>query len=436
MTGEPGAVAPPTSLGERVRRDIERSQQPIDLELARRHPGDPAGRQPVHTVYIPADAVPGDPAGEWGRRALESMDRHAPDPAVWVDLLGAGVDDPADLDARVRDKLRHEPVEDLRIDFEDGYGTRPDAEEDARALAVARLLARLVAEGMAPPFLGIRMKSLEAPDRRRGIRTLDIVLTALHDAGPLPPGLLITLPKVTHPARVTAMAQLCEALEETRGLPPGTLRFEAQIETPSAVLGADGRATPALLIDAARGRLAGLHYGTYDYSAACGVAAHHQAPDHPVADHAKAVMQVAAAGTGVRVSDGSSNILPVGDTPAVHAAWRLHARWVERSLARGFHQGWDLHPGQLPTRYAAVFAFFRRGLVRSGERLAGWVGRAEAGVLEEPATARALAGYLVRGVDCGAVPAAEAEAACGLPLGRLAELAGRTAPIRDRPAPT
>ncbi|MBB0247073.1 aldolase, partial [Streptomyces alkaliphilus] len=347
---------------------------------------------------------------------------------VWADLLGTGVDDPEALDAAVRGKLRGEPVEDLRIDFEDGYGTRPDSEEDERALAVGRLLARLVAEGGAPPFLGIRMKSLEAPDRRRGIRTLDIVLTALHEAGPLPPGLLVTLPKVTHPARVAAMAELCEAWEEARGLPHGTLRFEAQIETPSAVLGADGRATPALLIDAARGRLAGLHHGTYDYTAACGVAAHHQAPDHPAADHAKAVMQVAAAGTGVRVADGSSNILPVGDTPAVRAAWRTHARLVERSLARGFHQGWDLHPGQLPTRYAAVFAFFRRGLVRAGERLAARAAREESGVLEEPATARALAGYLLRGVDCGAVPGAEAETACGLTLRELTELAGRLPP--------
>ncbi|GAB3115188.1 aldolase/citrate lyase family protein [Streptomyces calidiresistens] len=428
MTGEAGSGSHPTSLDERVLREIERSQGPIDLDLARRLPGDPAGRQPVHTVYMPADTVPDDPAGEWGRAALESMDRHAPDPTVWEDLLGAGVDDPAALDAAVREKLRREPVEDLRIDFEDGYGIRPDAEEDARALAVGRLLARLVAEGTAPPFLGIRMKSLEAPDRRRGIRTLDIVLTALHTAGPLPPGLLITLPKVTHPARITAMAELCAALEETRGLPHGTLRFEAQIETTTAVFGTDGRVTPPLLIDAAGGRLVGLHHGTYDYTAACGVAAHHQAPDHPAAEHAKAVMQVAAAGTGVRVVDGSSNVLPVGDTSAVRAAWRTHARLVERSLARGFHQGWDLHPGQLPTRYAAVFAFFRRGLTRSAERLAARTGRVETGVLEEPATARALADHLLRGVDCGAVPGAEVEAACGIPLRELAELAGRPTP--------
>ena len=79
----------------------------------------------------------------------------------------------------------------------------------------------------------------------------------------------------------------------------------------------------------APGRVSGLHYGTYDYSAACGVSAAYQSMEHPAADHAKAVMQVAAAGTGVRVADGSTNVLPVGDGPAVRAAW---ARYLEADL--------------------------------------------------------------------------------------------------------
>src|SRR5215204_6327978 len=112
------------------------------------------------------------------------------------------------------------------------------------------------------------------------------------------------------------------------------------------------------MVHAAGGRCVSLHYGTYDYSAACGVAAAYQSMEHPVADHAKAVMQVAAAGTGVRLSDGSSNVLPVGDSAQVHAAWAVHGRLVRRSLDRGFYQGWDLHPGQLPTRFAATYGFF------------------------------------------------------------------------------
>ena len=118
----------------------------------------------------------------------------------------------------------------------------------------------------------------------------------------------------------------------------------------------------------------GLHYGTYDYSAACGIAAAYQSLDHPVADHAKAVMQVAAAGTGVRLSDGSTNVLPVG-TPARCTPPGAPTRLVRRSLERGFYQGWDLHPAQLPTRYAATYAFFRDGRPAAADRLRAYLRR-------------------------------------------------------------
>ena len=161
---------------------------------------------------------------------------------------------------------------------------------------------------------------------------------------------------------------------------------------------------PAMLtLHAAGGRCAGLHYGTYDYSASLGIAAAQQSMDHPAADHAKAVMQVAAAGTGVPVCDGSTNVLPVGDTEQVHAAWHLHARLVRRSLERGFYQGWDLHPAQLPTRYAATYAFFRHGFAAAAARLDAYFARRVEGIADEPATARALAGYLLRGLHCGAL---------------------------------
>jgi hypothetical protein len=179
------------------------------------------------------------------------------------------------------------------------------------------------------------------------------------------------------------------------------------------------------MVHAAEGRCSGLHYGTYDYSAAAGVAAAYQSMEHPVADHAKAVMQVAAAGTGVRLSDGSTNILPVGDRDEVHAAWRLHAGLVRRSLVRGFYQGWDLHPAQLPTRYLATYLFFREGLPAAGTRLRRYLDRAESGVLDEPATAQALAAYVVRAVHCGAVRADEVEQACGVDTRTLDRLLRR-----------
>ena len=337
-----------------------------DAERARAYPGPAPGRQPVHTVYVAADRFQAGTVREWGAAALAALDEHGPLP---------------DLDtvaALVRAKLEREPIEDLRIDFEDGYGVRPDDDEDRDVRAAAKALAS------------------EARTRRRALRSLELFLDTL---GTPPDGFRVTLPKVTSVRQVEAMTAICEALD---------LRFEIQIETPQAILGADGTALVARMVHGAAGRCAGLHYGTYDYSAALGIAAAQQGLDHPAADHAKAVMQLAAAGTGVPVSDGSTNVLPVGDTAAVRAAWALHAKLVRRSLERGFYQGWDLHPAQLPTRFAATYAFFRDGLPAATNRLRAYLDGSAAGIADEPATARALAGYLIRGIDCGAVTADEA----------------------------
>ncbi|MEV7025229.1 aldolase/citrate lyase family protein [Kitasatospora sp. NPDC093558] len=405
---------------------VEALLAPVDADLARRFPGDSGTRQPVHTVYVPADAFAADTVRTWGRQALEAFDTHAGTPAELARALGVADDALlADVHARVRAKLEREPIEDLRIDFEDGYGPRPDAEEDAAAVRAAELVTAAVADGSAPPYIGIRIKCMEAPVRARGIRTLELFLATLLAGGGLPDGLVLTLPKVTYAAQVTALVRLLEDFERRAGLPAGRIGFEIQIETTQAILGPDGRATVALMIEAAEGRATGLHYGTFDYSASCGVSAAYQSMDHPVADHAKAVMQVAAAGTGVRLSDGSTNVIPTGPTEQVHAAWKLHHGLVRRSLARAYYQGWDMHPAHLPTRYAAVYAFYREGLETACARLAAYVAKAGGDVMDEPATARALSGYVLRGLDCGAVDPAEVTALTGLDRARLDALAGR-----------
>ncbi|MFG3196985.1 DUF6986 family protein [Streptomyces sp. NPDC048208] len=407
-----------TSLGGEVGEEIDGLLAPVDAELALRYPGDPGTRQPVHTVYVPGDAFTSGTVREWGDRALAALDEHAPDAGSFAAVLGLPEELAEPVYARVRAKLEREPVEDLRVDFEDGYGHRPDAEEDEDAARAARLLAE---DG--PPYLGVRVKCMEAGVRERGIRTLDVFLTGLLAAGGLPEGLNLTLPKVTYAEQVSAFARVLDAFERAHGLESGRLGFEIQIETSQAILATDGTATVARMIQAADGRATGLHYGTFDYSAALGVSAAHQAPDHPAADHAKAVMQVAAAGTGVRVSDGSTNVLPVGPTAQVHDAWRLHHRLTRRALARAYHQGWDMHPGHLPTRYAAVFAFYREGFARAAARLAAYTARTQGDVLDEPATARALSGYLLRGLHCGALDGAEVTAASGLGRAELEDLA-------------
>ena len=414
------------SFSAAARAAVDALLAPVDAELAGRYPGEPGTRQPVHTVYVPADVFAADTVRSWGEQALEAFDTHAGTPAELARALGVPAGELlADVHARVRAKLEREPVEDLRIDFEDGYGPRPDAEEDAAAVRAAELISAAVADGSAPPYIGIRIKCMEAAVRDRGIRTLELFLATLVAGGGLPEGLVLTLPKVTYAAQVTALVRLLEDFERRAGLPQGRIGFEIQIETTQAILGADGRATVALMIQAAEGRATGLHYGTFDYSASCGVSAAYQSMDHPVADHAKAVMQVAAAGTGVRLSDGSTNVIPTGTTEQVHAAWKLHHDLVRRSLARAYYQGWDMHPAHLPTRYVAVYTFYREGLETAAARLAAYVAKAGGDVMDEPATAKALSGYLLRGLDCGAVDPAEVTALTGLDRAQLDALAGR-----------
>ncbi len=323
---------------------------------------------------------------------------------------------------RVLAKLAAEPIEDLRLDFEDGYRDRGQGAEIADARVAAARLAAAGAAGTRPQSTGLRCKSLERATRGRAIATLDVFLAEMLAHGPLPPGFVVTLPKVTSSAQVEAMALLCERLERSHGLQDGQLLFEVQVETPQIVLGPDGTATVARCVHAAAGRLTGLHYGTYDYSASLGIAAQFQSMEHPAADYARAVFQVAAAGTGIRLSDGSSNVLPLGSREEVRAAWQLHCRLISRSLARGFYQGWDLHPGQLASRYAATYGFYRTGLPDALARLEFVARRTPGGVLEEPATARALSGYLIRGLDCGAVSEPEIVSACGLDRAQLEQL--------------
>jgi citrate lyase beta subunit len=401
-----------TVIPEHVLAALDRQLAPVDAARLAAYPGEPSTRQPVHTCYVPADAVVPGLVPAWGQAALAALDEHGLpdlglDPALVEQVL-----------PRVRGKLASEPVEDLRVDAEDGYRGSPAAEDDD----VSAAAAVLAAEPLLPPFLGVRAKSLEEPTRRRGVRSLDLFLTGLAGAGR--ERAIVTLPKVTSVEQVTAFLPVLDALQDTSGL---ALDLELQVETPQAVLGADGTTTLARMLHAAAGRVAGLHYGTYDYSAALGIAAAHQASDHPAADSAKQAMQVAVAGTGARAVDGSTNVLPVGATADVHAAWQLHAGLVRRALERGFYQGWDLHPAQLVTRYVATYAFFRAALPAAAARLTAYVSRVEGGVLDEPATARALATVVLRGLDCGALDVAEVEAAAGLDRAALDTLAGRRA---------
>ncbi len=423
-------------------RAVDNLMAGADAAARQRYPGDSGSRQPVHTVYVPADQVTADLPQRWGAEALRAIEENEVTAESMARICGV---DPGATEAvwpRVLAKLRQEPVEDLRIDLEDGYRGHSDDDEDRDVVRAVNTLAAEAANGAAPPYWGIRFASLEAATRRRGLRTLDLAMGAALEHGPLPSGWVVTLPKVTSVEQVYAMVEACRRLERAYGLEDGRLRFELQVETPQAILGFDGRATVAEAIHASDGRCSGLHFGTYDYTAALGVPAAQQAMDHPAADHAKSVMALAAAGTGVRLSDGSTNVLPVGARADVEAGWGLHARLVRRSLERAYYQGWDLHPAQLPTRYLATYLFFRDGLDAVTGRLGAYLsgaGRAvpaervsaqtSAGsgsaVLDEPATAQALAGFVLRGVRCGAVDPTEVTGKLGVELAVVEALARR-----------
>ncbi|MFW0796867.1 aldolase [Gordonia sp. CPCC 205515] len=392
-------TGPGRGLSPQARTRLEEILGPVDDDLAARYPGDRPTRQPAHTVYLSAADADVDTPRTWATQAQQIAEVGR---TALTELAG---DDAVELALR---RLGTNPVEDLRIDLEDGYGWRDDAVEDAHARRAGETLAAWTRQRPYAPWMaGIRAKGLGARERHRGLRTLELVLDA---AGGVPDGFVFTVPKLRDVRQVDAVNVLCADLERVHGLAEGTMRYELQVEIPQAVLGADGRATVAEAIHRAAPRLSGLHYGTYDYSAACGIVSAQQSLAHPVADHAKAVMQAAAAQTGVWISDGSTQIMPTGSVENVEAALRRHHGLVVRSLERGFYQGWDMHPGHLVTRWTAVIGFFRSAMPTAAARLQSYFQRSAGDVVDEPATALSLALVLDRGAAAGAFTADEVTA--------------------------
>jgi citrate lyase beta subunit len=465
-----------TSLSADSMRDpISRLQQ-ANKRFAERYRGETGRRQPVHTVYGGAHLFKSDSTERLGALARRSLDQFAPDFLVFakaLDLPGANQlpDSPDEADElasrlgtnpdavrrenkaawlahtiykRVNEKLRREPVEDFRIDFEDGYGNRPDEEEDGDAVSAAAEVAEGMNIGALPPFIGIRIKPFNEELRERSARTLDIFISTLLDqtSGALPDNFVVTLPKITVPEQVAALADLFELLEKEIGLAAGSLKLEMMIETTQSVINERGEINLPLLLAAARGRCIAAHFGTYDYTASCSITAAHQHMMHPACDFAKHLMQVSFAGTGVWLSDGATNIMPVaphrfveGGTPltpeqieenrtVVHRAWKLHYDHIQHSLENAYYQGWDLHPAQLPTRYAAIYAFFLESLDAASDRLRNFVDKAAKATLvgdvfDDAATGQGLLNYFLRAINCGALSEEEAVELSGLTVAEL-----------------
>ncbi|HEU5159808.1 MAG TPA: aldolase [Streptosporangiaceae bacterium] len=387
--------------------DLSERVLAVKAEHAARYPGADEGRQPVHTFYVPADRVSATTPADLGAEALRLLDAHAPDAATFGEVFGLAPEPASRVRERVAAKLAKEPVEDLRIDFEDGYGTRPDGEEDAHVAQAVDAVAQAYPVRGLPHYWGLRVKSFADGGHERAMRTLDAFLTGLRDTlGRLPSGFIVTFPKVVMAEHVAVFTDFCARLEEALGLPSGRIRFEIQVETTEAIINGDGKCGLPAIVAAAAGRLTAAHFGVFDYTAACGLPPGEQRLDHPACDFARHVMQVSLAGTGVRLADGGTNVVPATDEAAdVHHAWSVHARMVEHSLRHGFYQGWDVHAAQLPSRYAAVYGHYLDGVEEAARRVTAWRKRSAGkdGVVDEPATIKALEAHLRRAVDCGAL---------------------------------
>ena len=444
--------------------DINNRLQTANARFSQNYPGESSARQPVHTVYGGAHIFKEGTAINMGKGALNHINAYAPNFVEFAKILelkghdqlpnsqenistledyftsksSEGKDEHVGYFSytvyqRVLEKLSREAVEDFRIDFEDGYGNRPDEEEDSHAILAAEEVAKGMASNSLPPFIGIRIKPLTEEQKNRAIRTLDIFASTLSEKtnGILPNNFVVTLPKVTIPEHVTAIVQLFRILEEKTELASGSLKLELMIETPQSILDNNGNSALPSLVKAADDRCIGAHFGVYDYTASTNIIAEHQSLTHPNCDFARHMMQVALGGTGIRLSDGATNIMPVEphrpsdgnsltdrqikeNKSMVHHAWRLNFNNVNHSLKHGYYQGWDLHPSHLPLRYAAVYSFFLDGLASTSLRLKSFMGKAAQATLigdvfDDAATGQALLNYFLQGISCGAILEKDAE---------------------------
>ena len=278
-----------TSLPDSAVQSALRILEGPSAAFARRYPGETGRRQPVHVVYGGAHLFRAGISRRLGDVALATLGEFAPDAFTFARAIGlpgaetlpkSGKQAAAaerqfakspeklrrenraawmaqTIYSRVLEKLQREPVEDFRIDFEDGYGNRPDAEEDQHAKLAAEEVAKGLREDSLPPFIGIRLKPFSPELRDRSIRTLDLFVSALCEAtrGRLPANFVVTLPKVVIPEQMAALAHLLEAMEPALGLEKGSLRFEMMIETTQAILNERGESSLPRFLDASGGPL-------------------------------------------------------------------------------------------------------------------------------------------------------------------------------------
>ncbi len=413
-------------------------------------------RHSVHSFYGGAHLFTAGTPDKLGKIALRYFQNYAPTPADLATSHGWTFDAETveRVHKRVAAKLETAAIEEYRIDFEDGFGDQDDATEDAEADRTAREITILTASTDRVPGFGIRIKPLERATAGRALRTLDIFLTALADDGAHPPpGFSITLPKVHVPVQVEVLADALAALESKLDFERITIELLA--EDPRIFTGDPSEWGLAPFLRAGDQRVTSVHFGAYDYLSLHGVMARHQTLDHDAADLARGLVQLSLAGTGVELSDGATNVMPIGphrsptgeseeaeNRGVVIAAWREHAGKIERALRAGIFRGWDLHPGQLPARHATVQAFFLEVADEAAPRLKRFLenagrGTVTSGTFDDAATISGLLQLFVRAAGSGALNTEEIQNLTGLTEAELdlGTLTGILRLRRDAPTP-
>jgi citrate lyase beta subunit len=394
-------------------------------------------RSPVHVVYGGAHLFKSDTPAKLGKLALRSLKTYAPEVEEFAAAMG--LDESKKLSHAIYkktvDKLEHEPVEDFRIDFEDGYGFRPDEEEDGDAVRASNELAKALLNKTVTPFSGFRIKSFAPETHARGVRTLNLFLENFFKKtkSRLPENFVVTLPKISDPKEVAELGRRLARFESDNRLAPLSIGIEIMIETPRSIVDEKGRIAIASLVEAAGGRCTSAHFGAYDYTSALGISAAHQHLRHEACNYARQMMLVTLAPLGVRLVDSVTTRMPVPihkdakltdeqkseNRFSVHTGWLEHFENVTASMSNGFYQSWDLHPNQLIARYAAVYAFFLRSRDADAARLRGFVEKATQANLtghtfDDAASANGLMNFFRLGMDCGAFSPAEIKKATSL----------------------
>lgn len=385
-------------------------------------------QQPVQTLYGGAQLWSQDTCQKIAAKAQNIWREYAPDAETFhhnMNFINLHDFDDSVFE-KVCKKLDREAIEDFRIDFEDGFGFRGDEEEDRFAMQAGLETAQAMAQSKLPRFVGIRIKPMHKATWKRAARTLDLYLTELldHSEGKLPRGFTVTLPKITHPFEVLTLSNMLARIEEAFSLDKNELSMEIMVEVNSTILNTKGQVPLLELAKNAKGRLRGAHIGTYDYTADCHIVAAYQKMTHDSCSFAKHILKTSFADTGIWLSDGATNKMPVGphkeskarlaketwqeNSRVVYESWQQSYTDILYSLRNGYYQGWDLHPGQLPIRYAALYSFFMESYKESAHRLKNFIDKAAQATLagdifDDAATGQGLLNYFLKGYQCGAL---------------------------------